>query len=114
MSNQFFKLTMRILHSIFFFNLGRNLHHRDIIVINQKAAKRNLQSVNHVLVLVLDRVQNHVLGRIGMITNGKDGYHHQKPGSDVIQKIRFNCILYFLNPTAFSLFQIMNKLNKLH
>lgn len=71
---------MRILYSIFF-NSGRNLHHPDIIVINQKAAKRNLQSVNHVLGLV----QNHVLGRIDMITNGKDGYHHQKPGSDAIR-----------------------------
>lgn len=65
-----------------FDNSGRDLHRQGNIVIKQNAVRRNQQNV-----CVRSRVQNHVLGRVGMITNGKLEDHHQKPGNAVIQKI---------------------------
>lgn len=104
---QFFWLT-EISKTIFCLNSGRDLHHQDIIVIKQKTVRRNLQSVNHVLV----RVLNHVLGQVGMITNGRVDYRHQKPGNVVILKISLSIVVFIFNCQT-ALFLLNNiKLNK--
>lgn len=90
--NYIFRLTKIFKTIAFSLNSGRDLHHQDIIDISQNPVKKNLQSVNHVHDHVLVRVLIHVLGWIGMITNGRVEYRHQNSGNAVIQKISFSIV----------------------